>query len=302
MAKSKIQHWIEAMRPRTLPLSLSSIILGSFMAYADQQFNWSVAILAILTTVLLQILSNLANDYGDFKNGADNLERIGPSRAVQSGRISEQQMRRAIIITALLSLISGVALISSGTKGMLNQEGIIFLLLGLLAIGAAIKYTAGKNPYGYLGLGDISVFLFFGVVGVLGTYFLHTGILDWSLLLPAASIGCLSTAVLNLNNLRDHENDAKVGKNTVVVKMGYTNGKIYHAFLLATAMVCALLFVIMHYKSGFQFLFLIVLPILILNLTTVFKTEIAQNLDPELKKIALGTFFFSILYGMGQIL
>lgn len=300
--QKKWQVWLEAFRLRTLPLSLSSIILGSFMAYSDGNFNWLVAILAGITTILLQILSNLANDYGDFTNGADNEGRIGPQRTMQSGKITAKEMRLAMLINSALALFFGLWLIIEGTSGLLGITGVIFLVLGMLAIAAAIKYTVGKSPYGYYGLGDLFVFIFFGVVGVMGTYFLHTGFVDWSLILPAASVGLLSTAVLNLNNLRDHENDAKSGKNTIVVKMGFQRAKIYHAFLLSIAVLTALVFVILHFSSAFQLLFLMITPVLMANLKKVFTTTQAQLLDPELKKIALSTFVFALLFGIGHII
>ena len=221
---STTKNWLVAFRLRTLPLALSSIILGSMLAYADGIFSWPVAILAVTTTLFLQILSNLANDYGDSVSGVDNEHRVGPSRSVQGGAITASQMRRAVFLFAFLSLASGIGLIIVGTRGLQLESTLIYLVLGLGAIAAAIKYTVGKNPYGYQGLGDLFVFIFFGLVGVCGTYYLHTHQLPWDILLPAASVGLLSVAVLNLNNLRDRESDAASGKRTLVVKLGSEKG------------------------------------------------------------------------------
>ena len=296
-----IKHWIKAFRLRTLPLSLSCIFLGSTLAMSEGHFNTIVFVLAIITTIFLQILSNLSNDYGDSIHGADNAERVGPARAVQSGVISSQQMKKAMIVFVVLSLISGIALVYEGTKDIDLGYGLLFILLGIAAIAAAIKYTAGKNPYGYRGFGDLFVFLFFGIVGVSGTYYLHHHELNTLLLLPASAIGFLSAAVLNLNNMRDRIPDEKAGKRTLVVHLGKERAKYYHLFLLSAANICALTFLLSKYESPKQFLFLIVLPIHFLNLKKVFSYTDPSTLDPELKKIALSTLLFSVLLGAGNI-
>ena len=230
-----LRPWIEAFRLRTLPLALSNTIIGSCLAAADDKFRWSVFGLAALTTVLLQIMSNMANDYGDFVNGKDTAERIGPKRMVQSGEITPKTMLRGIIVIGILCAVSGVSLILIGTAGMDITNLLIFSILGLAAIAAAIKYTVGKNPYGYRGLGDIFVFIFFGLVGVIGTYFLHTQAFRIDLILPASAIGFLSVGVLNMNNMRDYEQDKKAGKRTIVVAMGEKNAAYYHLFLVGGA-------------------------------------------------------------------
>jgi 1,4-dihydroxy-2-naphthoate octaprenyltransferase len=231
-----ISNWLSAFRLRTLPLAFSCIITGSFLA-ALYTFKWEITLLALLTTLFLQILSNLSNDYGDTVHGADSADRIGPKRAVQSGKISKASMKMAMIVFALLALISGLLLLYIALDNV--KTILIFLLLGLSAITAAIKYTAGKNPYGYKGLGDLFVFIFFGIVGVEGVFFLHTQAFSVNGLLPASAIGLLSVAVLNLNNMRDHVSDAKAGKNTLVVKMGFENAKRYHAALIILSFLCA---------------------------------------------------------------
>ncbi len=215
-----MKHWIEAARVRTLPLSISGILVGSFYAMSQGIFNWKIVILALSTTLGLQILSNFANDYGDGMKGTDNEDRVGPKRAIQSGAITPGAMRYAIFITAFLTLVSAMLLIYFSFKGKYLMYSIIFFVLGILAIASAIRYTVGKNPYGYRGYGDVFVFTFFGIVSTFGIYFMFSKQMDWLLLLPATAIGFLSVGVLNLNNMRDEESDRKSGKNTIVVKNG----------------------------------------------------------------------------------
>ncbi|PKQ63312.1 1,4-dihydroxy-2-naphthoate octaprenyltransferase [Labilibaculum manganireducens] len=299
---NKTKAWIHAFRLRTLPLALSSIFFGSFLAAAHHSFSFKIFILATLTTLFLQILSNLANDLGDSISGADNNERVGPERAVQSGVISHKEMKGMLIVFVLLSLCSGLWLLYEGMQLINLKQGAIMLVIGLLAISAAINYTVGKNPYGYSGFGDLFVFLFFGLVGVLGTYFLHTGSMSWSLFLPAVSVGLLSVGVLNLNNMRDIDNDARTGKTTLVVKMGAANAKRYHFMLLSIAMILPCLYTIFNWQSAFQFLFLLSFPFIVRNILRVFKNKNARDLDPELKRLAISTLLFSLSFGLGLIL
>jgi len=299
---SKLKFWIAAFRLKTLPLALSNTIMGSALAVGAEKFRWSVFSLAALTTILLQILSNLANDYGDFVNGKDTVERIGPKRMVQSGEISPKNMLRGIIIIGLLTIITGLSLILVGTDGINISNILIFGTLGIGAIAASIKYTVGKNPYGYRGLGDIFVFIFFGPVGVIGTYFLHTQSLCWDLLLPASAMGFLSTGVLNMNNLRDYEADKNVGKNTIVVSIGPQKAKVYHLFLVVGAGILAVIYTILNYNSPWQWMFLLSFPILFLNLKTVFTYKNSIELYTELGKLALGTLLFAVTFGIGLII
>lgn len=288
-------HWLGAMRLRTLPLALSSIVAGIAISMERASVELLPAILIVLTTIFLQILSNFANDYGDFKNGADNTERIGPKRAVQSGVISASQMKNAIILLVVLSLVSGFSLLwlTLGNRGLF-LEALSLLVIGLGAIAAAIKYTAGKNPYGYKGWGDFFVFLFFGIVGIGGTTFLLAGNITWSDGLLMLTVGCLSTAVLNLNNLRDHINDAKTGKKTLVVKWGFEDGKFYHYVLIITALLSAAMFALLMNNLLF-FIPLIVGVILVKNIVFVAKCNVPQALDSELKKVALSAFLYSLI-------
>jgi 1,4-dihydroxy-2-naphthoate octaprenyltransferase len=297
-----IKPWIQAFRLKTLPLALSNTIIGSCLAASDDGFRWSVFGLAALTTILLQIMSNMANDYGDFVNGKDTAERIGPKRMVQSGEITPKIMLRGIIVIGILCVISGLALILIGTAGMDITNLLIFGVLGLAAIAAAIKYTVGKNPYGYRGLGDIFVFIFFGLVGVIGTYFLHTQSFRWDILLPASAIGFLSTGVLNMNNMRDYEADKNAGKTTIVVAMGVKKAAYYHLFLVGGAVLLAIIYTLLNYHSAGQWLFVLSFPILFLNLKKVFTYKSALELYPELPRLSMASLVFAVTFGIGLIL
>ncbi len=292
-----------AFRLRTLPLAFSSIITGSAIAFADNRdsFSWPVFILLLLTTLSLQILSNLANDYGDSEKGTDNAERIGPVRAVQAGMLSFAEIKTGIIVAVIACLVFGSALVKEATRGLDLGYGIFFFILGLSAIAAAIKYTVGKNAYGYQGLGDLFVLLFFGIVGVCGSYYLLAHQLHYSVLLPAVSIGAFASGVLNLNNLRDRESDAKAGKNSLVVKIGEVRAKQYHTSLIGLGFITALVFVFLNFTSTMQFLFIITLPLFRKHLTAVWRIEDPIEFDPLLKQLAIGTFIFSVLFAVGII-
>ncbi|UXX79744.1 1,4-dihydroxy-2-naphthoate polyprenyltransferase [Reichenbachiella carrageenanivorans] len=301
MGDSKIKHWLEAFRLRTLPLALSSILMGNFLAQWKGMFDWCILGLAVSTTVFLQILSNLANDYGDSVHGADSVDRQGPSRAVQTGVISKAQMKIAMIIFAVLSLVSGLFLLGVAFADHWLWV-LIFLLVGVAAIYAAITYTAGSNPYGYRGLGDISVFIFFGVVGVFGSYFLQTHQFDWAVMLPAISCGLLATGVLNVNNIRDIESDEQAGKISIPVRIGRDKAVKYHFCLLGLAMLSSLIFAFSYHSDWMSFLFVLSFPLIIRNGWAVKTKRQAKNLDPFLKQLALTTLFFVILFGVGLIL
>lgn len=297
-----MKAWIQAFRLRTLPLALSSIILGSLLAYKDLQgfFNFEIVGLCVLTTIFLQILSNLANDYGDSVHGADHEEREGPSRAVQTGVISLGAMKSAMIIFSILSLFSGLYLLYISLTTL--EEFMYFLGLGVLSIVAAITYTAGKKPYGYAGLGDLSVFIFFGLVGVLGSYYLQVKSLDLLLLLPAASCGLLAVAVLNVNNIRDIASDIKAGKKSIPVRIGRRWAILYHWILLFLAMGVGLFYVSLNFTSPLQWLFVLTFPLIRKNGMAVTKLEKPSELDPYLKQMAISSLLFSLTFGIGQIL
>lgn len=290
------------MRLRTLPLALSCIMLGSFLAAQKGVFNFNICILAVLTTIVLQVLSNFANDFGDGIKGTDNEERIGPERALQSGIISPSEMKAAVIVSSTLSLLLGIWLIVEAFGVDQFWRISIFLILGLASIVAAVKYTMGKKAYGYSGFGDLFVFLFFGLVGVVGSYYLYTKYVDLLVFLPAISFGMLSAGVLNLNNMRDQESDLNAGKNTLVVKIGAKAAKKYHAFLLITPVVLCFLYNLLQYKNIYQFLFLLVVPVLLKSLLIVNKEDDLVKLDPLLKQLAITSMLFALLFGLGQVL
>lgn len=305
-----MKQWIEAARVRTLPLSVSGILVGSFFAMSQSRFNWKIVLLALSTTIGLQVLSNFANDYGDGVKGTDNEDRVGPQRAIQSGAITPGAMRYAIFVTAFLTLVSAMLLIykAFGVSNFLFS--MIYFVLGILAIASAIRYTVGKNPYGYRGLGDVFVFIFFGWVSTIGISFMILKELDPVLFLPATAIGFLSVAVLNLNNMRDEASDRKVGKNTLIVKNGGAWGKKYHFFLVITAMVLFAVFAYLfdmqydsnpeHFNIDNYFYMVFYIPLL-LHLKRVKENTEPRLLDPELKKVALSTFFISVVMALQLI-
>ncbi len=298
----KLSIWIEAFRLRTLPLALSSAILGSFLAFAKGEFRWYILVLTAFTTLFLQILSNLANDYGDAMHGTDNEKRLGPLRITQSGLVTKKQMKRMILLFVILALVTGSLLIFVGLRSIGWKPILVFFILGLSAIFAAIKYTIGKNPYGYIGLGDIFVFVYFGILGVAGTYYLHVNTFDPWILLPASAVGLLSSGVLNLNNMRDIENDTRSGKRTLVVHIGSKAAKIYHMMLIILSIVFSLIYTIVLFNSVYQFLFMLTCPLFALNIIVVMRNTDPRELNKELRKLALSTFAFSVTFGIGLIL
>ena len=290
----KIKPWITAFRLRTLPLSLSGIILGSFIALSNGFWNWSIFIFSVFTTVLFQILSNLANDLGDSINGADSEQRIGPVRAVQSGEISMLSMKRAVYFFSFLSLVSAVSLIYFSVQNLNDELLYFYFVLAFLCIAAAIFYTVGKKAYGYNGLGDVFVFIFFGLVSLLGVYTLYSSDFDSFNILPAISIGFLSTAVLNLNNMRDQVNDKNVGKNTIVVKIGSKNAVVYHVFLIVFSFISMASFMFLE-KGGFGLFALLPFLLLFKHILYVLRVKDKYKMfDSELKKVAILTFILSI--------
>ena len=293
-----MKNWIQAARLRTLPLSISGIIVGSAYAYYQGFSDWRIVVLALLTTLGLQILSNYANDYGDGIKGTD-VNRIGEKRLVAAGVVSASQMKKAVIITASITFILAVALIYIAFGKENFALSLIFILLGIGSIGSAIKYTVGSNAYGYSGFGDLFVFIFFGLVSVIGSNFLFTHFIDWILFFPAIAIGLLSVAVLNLNNMRDIENDRIAGKNTLVVKMGLEKAKKYHYTLISIALVLFIFF------SGMiaikMYIYLPIILVLAMHLKTVKKSKKYEDFDPELKKVALSTFALSLLFCLALV-
>ena len=296
-----IKNFIKAARLRTLPLSISGIILGGFLAVSDGLFNGVIFSLALITTIGFQVISNFANDYGDGVKGTDAI-RIGEERMVSSGKISPKQMKKAIMISVILTIIFALFLIYE-SFGLSNfGYSLLFFILGIVSIVAAIKYTVGNLAYGYSGFGDVFVFLFFGLLSVLGSYFLFTKEIYFLLTLPAISIGLLSTAVLNLNNMRDYQNDKKSKKNTIVVKIGLKAAKRYHYSLLLLSFISAVSYVVLTFTKTVQFIFLLAYIPLVIHALFVYNNKEELWLDAELKKVALSTFLFSVLLGLGQVL
>lgn len=294
--------WLHAARPRTLALAIAGIVLGLFLAAARDELRWVPALLTLITAVLLQILSNLANDYGDSLHGADSAERSGPQRAVQSGAISAAQMLRAVMLTAALAMVFGLVLVWMAFGARAIWLVLLFLVLGAAAVWAAIAYTASSNPYGYRGLGDLFVFIFFGLVAVAGTYFLQAQALPWPILLPAASCGFFSVAVLNVNNIRDIESDRRAGKHSIPVRLGPRRARIYHWALLLGGLGAALAYVLITYRSPWQFLFALSAPLMIRNGLAVWRGRDSATLDPLLKQLSLSTLLFVLTFGVGQVI
>jgi 1,4-dihydroxy-2-naphthoate polyprenyltransferase len=292
----KIKLWLQAFRLRTLPLAFTSIGMGATLAWYEMLFSLSILIGAALTTLFLQILSNLANDYGDFHNGADNAQRVGPTRAMQSGSITEKEMKNAIVVFILLSLVSGCALLYVVFKEQsFSWLPVLFFFIGIACIAAAIKYTAGSTPYGYKGLGDVSVFLFFGWVGVCGTYFLMTRQWNWNVILPATTVGLFSAAVLNINNIRDIEADRSAGKKTLAMRLGAVYARWYHVVLIMTGVTCTALFVSIENMEYSWLLCLAFLPVL-WNAYKVYSTKEAEQIDPFLKQMVFSTLTFLLVF------
>ena len=299
---AKLRTWIRAARPRTVLLSFSGVLLGGFLAKTkvpepvEGPTFWLTLLFAALTAILLQILSNLANDYGDFKKGTDNMKRVGPQREMQSGAITEKEMKRGLAFTAMLCLISGALLIFV-FSGLTWQELAVFAVLGLGAVLAALLYTLGKRPYGYRGLGDLFCFLFFGWAAVAGTFYLATKTLDFSVLLPATAMGFLSNAVLNINNMRDYENDKASGKNSLVVKLGLKKAFVYHCLLIGGAFVCLTIYLVLHHAAWYSYLFLLLAILFIKDLIAIKKTK-PELLDPFLGRQVKHSFLLVVVYGI----
>lgn len=298
---NKFKLWISVFRLRTLPLSLSGIIIAGSIAYYNGYFDVIIFSLAILVTLGLQILSNLANDYGDGVKGTDNRNRIGPERGIQSGKISPKEMFDAIKINIIVLIFLIFMLIFSafGTHHFLSS--IVFFILGFMAIYAALRYTIGETAYGYRGLGDLMVFLFFGIISVLGAYYLFAKSLEHVLIMPACIVGLLSTAVLNLNNMRDLKSDTESDKITVAVKLGLIKAKNYHAFLLIFALILGMLFSLLYYRSLMNLLFLVTFIPIVRHIVFVYKVKEVKELDSHLKILALSTFVLSLTLGLSFI-
>jgi 1,4-dihydroxy-2-naphthoate polyprenyltransferase len=296
------KSWIKAARPRTLPLALSGIIMGCGLAWYVGFVHVLVSVLAIITATLIQIFSNFANDYGDSQRGTDNQFRIGPTRTLQSGEISKKEMIKGMFIVGGLSFIFGIGLVYLGTWHHSKIIFLSFIGFGILSLLAAYFYTAGKKSYGYIGLGDLFVFLFFGLLPVAGVFYLNANYLPDSIFLPAITIGLFSTGVLNLNNMRDIENDRNSGKITLAVRMGQQNSRLYHVFLILMGWITALVFIANQQNSLWQWLFLLTFPIFFIDLKNIVRIKNDKELDPYLKRLSLSTLAFTLLFCAGLII
>ena len=292
-----VSKWIEAARPRTVLLSLSGVMMGCFLAASTGLRNPVVWLLCALTAIILQVLSNLANDYGDFKKGVDNALRTGPQRTLQSGAITERQMRIGIAVTAAIAFVTGALLIFVFAQ-LTWHELAVFAALGIGAVLAAMLYTLGKHPYGYRGLGDLFCFLFFGWVAVVGTYYLSTKSLDFAVLLPATAMGFLSNAVLNINNMRDYENDKVSGKSSLVVKIGLKWAFTYHVFLIVGAFLCLSVFLWLKHSSWYTYAFWLLFPLFLMDIRTIRKTMITGVPDRLLPKQVVQSFFLALIFSV----
>jgi 1,4-dihydroxy-2-naphthoate polyprenyltransferase len=297
-----IKSWIDAARPRTLPLALSGIIMGCGLAWYYENINAWVSVLAIITATFIQIFSNFANDYGDSRKGTDNQHRIGPIRTVQSGAISQKEMETGMLIAGGLSFLSGLLLVYLATWESSITAFFTFILLGILSLVAAYYYTAGKKSYGYIGLGDLFVFLFFGLLPVPGIFYLNTGFLPATLFLPAVSIGLFSTGVLNLNNMRDISNDRQSGKITIPVRLGPKKSRYYHQALISGGWMAAVIYTLLQEQSAWQWLYLLTLPLYLKDVKQITRIKNDRELDPYLKRLALSTLAFTLLFITGFIL
>jgi 1,4-dihydroxy-2-naphthoate octaprenyltransferase len=292
---AKTGAWLHAARLRTLPLSVSGVVVGTALANYYGSGDTLIFMLALFTTIGFQVTSNFANDYGDGIRGTDNDDRIGPKRALQSGLLSRRTLRKGIWVSVVIDVILVISLIyvAFGPQNLIFS--VLFLALGAASIWAALKYTIGTSAYGYRGLGDVFVFLFFGLVAVLGTLFLYTKFLTLMAFLPAIAIGLLSAGVLNLNNLRDYASDKKSNKNTLVVYLGFESGKLYHYILILSAFICISVFSFLNFE-GWRFYLpsLAFIPIF-LHLKNVYRTDSPALLDPELRNLAWSCFFLAVL-------
>lgn len=300
MMPTSVAVWLDAARPKTLPLAVASILCGSAVAASQGAFSLTITLLALMTALLLQVLSNLANDYGDAIKGTDNEKRLGPTRAIQSGQVTPQAMRKALIFNTLLTVSAGGTLIAIACKQASDIVG--FLLLGVMAIAAAITYTVGNKPYGYRGLGDLSVLIFFGWLGVAGTYYLQVGAIHSLVMLPATACGLLAVGVLNINNLRDIDNDRACGKLTLVVRMGPAWGRKYHIILLAGAIACLTLFAALEVNTLIGWMFLLSVPLLAHHGYAVWRSENGAAIRPMMATMVKCAVVTNLLFVTGVLL
>lgn len=296
---NRIQPWISAFRPRTLFLATAGVILASGLALHVGKLDITTASLTLITALLLQLLSNLANDLGDYVKGTDRTgKRVGPTRSVQSGKITPLQMKKTIAFTTLITMFSGLVLLLRLFYIIGLVVVILFLIVGGLSLLSALFYTLGKRPYGYKGWGDFFAFLFFGPVAVIGTYYLQTQTIDFRALFPSIGMGLLSAMILNVNNMRDIQNDALSNKQTIAVRLGLSNAKIYHASMMVIMFGCFLTYSFMYACSPwYRFGYIAVYVFQFVILTHIFEKE-GKDLDPYLRKTALSAFLLSLVFSV----
>ena len=288
---------IQSMRLRTLPLSTGGVLLGILLAAADYRVDLWTAVLIVLTTVCLQVLSNLSNELGDVLRGTDTADRKGPQYGLNGGALTVGDMKRLIGLFVVLCIVSGTAMTWRSFGTLLGMTPVLVLLLGAAAIMAAMKYTLGRNPYGYRGLGDLYVFLFFGIVAVCGAYFVAAHTMFLKLLLPGAAVGCFSIGVLNVNNIRDMETDAAT-RTTVALRLGERRAKVYQSVLIGLGWAFMLAYCLLRWPSWWHYLYVVTLPLFMKHLTGVWQRS-GRALDPMLPLLVMSTFLFCLLAGLG---
>ena len=299
MKKGRLKQWVHAFRLRTLFLAIATVIMASGMAWRAGEFSITTFILAFLLALSIQILANLANDLGDYLKGTDTTGfRQGPGRAVQSGMISQSEMKGAILLFIIICILLGLALVLNMAKQTDWPSAVILILVGGCSILAALFYTLGGNAYGYRGWGDLFAFLFFGPVPVIGTWFLHTHTLTVQPLLPAVSLGLISTMILNVNNMRDIENDRASGKITIAVKLGLKQAKIYHMLMTLTSFICFALYNILYEPAPwYRYAYLIVF-LLPFGILYQIRNRSGHQLDPYLKLTSLSGFLLAVAFAI----
>lgn len=297
---SKIKSYLRSFRLRTLPLSVAGIVLGTLLAARAGEFHLLRFALAILTVLLLQILSNVANELGDTLRGTDSDERQGMIYSLQSGEISISEMKQLIVWLIALAAISGVALVASSFQSLFSSDGVVMLALGGVAIVAALGYTLGRKPYGYMGLGDLFVFLFFGLLSTIGGYFLMTTEVDLAVALPASACGLWSVGVLNINNIRDMESDRK-NRITVPLLLGERRAKIYQCLLELLPFALLTIFCLLRGVAWAGYVFWLFLPLFIGHLRGVWRAT-GRELDSRLPQLSMLTIAACVVFGFSLLI
>ena len=289
----KFKPIVHSMRLRTLPLSLAGVLLGLLLANTA---SWPVFLLTLLTTVCLQILSNVSNELGDHLSGTDQEGRTGPAYSLQQGTLTERDLRRTIVVMAVLCAVFGTLMVWCSFGTLLSAPALSLLALGAAAIAASIRYTLGKNPYGYRGWGDLYVFLFFGLVSVMGGYYVAAHTLSPWLLLPASAVGCFSVGVLNVNNIRDMATDAGT-RVTTPLRIGERNAKIYQTALIVAGWLMLAVYLIAQARTPWQWIGVVTLPLYVRHLAGVWRLR-GQQLDRMLPLLVMSTFVLALLTGL----